>query len=80
MKHASIFFGIGLLLQFGLLLIPGVRHLVVILLSPGLAVSGLISHGSDTSDVSFLLGLVFNAALYASVGVLIERMVLRWRS
>lgn len=75
MKHASIYFGIGLLLEFALLLIPGVRHPVVILLSPGLALSAFISHGDDTSNFSFVFGLVFNAVLYASVGVLIERMV-----
>ena len=77
MKRASIYFGIGLLLEFGLLLVPGVRYVVAILLSPGLALSGFISHGDDTSNFSFVLGLVLNAALYALVGVLIERVLRR---
>ncbi len=71
LKHACIYFVVSLVLEF-VVLWSGNRILTMILLLPGLIVSFLISHSSDTSDLSFIIGLLWNAAICTSAVLLIE--------
>jgi hypothetical protein len=48
--------------------IPGLAYLLL----PGILLSYLISHGSDTSSISFVAGMTLNAACYAVLGLVEE--------
>ena len=74
MKRGCIYFVLALVLEW-LLLLSGKHALIVIFLFPGLILSFLISHSSNTSSASFIIGLVADAALYAYVACWIETAI-----
>jgi phosphotransferase system glucose/maltose/N-acetylglucosamine-specific IIC component len=79
MKRAGLYFAVALVLEGVLLTFSRSVGLTTWLLFPGLIVSALISHGSNTSNVSFIVGLVVAAVLYAYLALLIEKAIKRRR-
>jgi hypothetical protein len=65
MRRWSVCFLIAILLVIAILTasqaIPGLAFLLL----PGILLSYLISHSSDTSNFSFVAGMILNAASYA---------------
>jgi hypothetical protein len=77
--RAGIYFILAMILE-GLLLLTHSPALAMIFLFPGMIVSGLISSGSNTSNFSFLFGLVVDAALYSYLALFLESKVRRIHS
>jgi hypothetical protein len=78
-RRGLLYFVVALVLEGVLLVFSGVSGLAMIFLFPGMIVSAVISHGSDTGNVSFIIGLALDAGLYAFLGLLVERAVKRRR-
>jgi hypothetical protein len=74
MKRTCLYFLAGLGLQFVLLHVGGTPRLL--LMAPGLVFSFLISGTSDTSELSFILGLLLNATIYTAAAFFIEKIIL----
>jgi hypothetical protein len=75
MRRWGVCFLIAILVVLAILVASQAIPVLACLLLPGILLSYLISHGSDTSNFSFVVGMILNAASYAVLINLVARRI-----